>query len=202
MTITERYKQENQLYSYLYRNKYPGASIAGGLLRFTGKKYMQCRKILDAGCGLQLFAAQMNIWQYDGVIIGVDVSEYIVRKRTFHCPVIHTPIEDISIPNTWLDGLFCSDVLEHITQDGDKLVNSLKELRRVLYPGGLWGFSVCCEPSVYKGPNGEELHVTVKPPEWWIEILKKHGFEHILEQKIVQRWADKPNSLTILMYGR
>jgi len=194
------YDKEDKLYSWRYQNGYT-ASAAGRLVGYIGKRYLGCKRILDAGCGEQSFAAHMQYWKYDGAIIGVDVSEFVARERIRCCPVIHAPLEAIPAPANWFDGLFCSDVLEHVSEKNGKLVNSLVEMRRVLAPKCLWGFTICCESSLQKGPNKEELHVTVKEPDWWREKLKSVGFEHVFGKKTVQRDAAKADSLTVYIWG-
>lgn len=52
---------------------------------------------------------------------------------------------------------------------GDQL--PLREMARVCKPGGRFWITVCTRPSSKKW-NGEELHLTVQPPEWWQEQFK------------------------------
>ena len=62
------------------------------------------------------------------------------------------------------DGVVCSDVLEHIPEeDIDDTLGALFQYARKF----VWA-SVCCRPAKKFFPDGvTNLHVTLKPMEWW-----------------------------------
>lgn len=58
----------------------------------------------------------------------------------------------------------CIDVLEHI--EPELLDNVLDDLQRLTLQVGF--FSVHCGPSQKTLPDGRNVHVIQKPPEWWL----------------------------------
>lgn len=71
------------------------------------------------------------------------------------------------------DMVICSDVLEHIPEDEVKdFIDKLAYLGRKV----LWA-SVCCRPAKKCFPGTDiNLHVTVKPYDWWLAQL---AFAHL-----------------------
>ena len=66
--------------------------------------------------------------------------------------------------------LFVSvDVLEHLTECDIRLV--IREAARLC--SGIF-LSVSTRPSGLLGPNGENLHLTVKPSAWWLELVSEY----------------------------
>lgn len=69
------------------------------------------------------------------------------------------------------DGVICTDVLEHVPED--ELEDVTKDLVRF---SRLWCFvSVCCRKARRNRhkqlPHGGNVHVTIKPAEWWFDWL-------------------------------
>lgn len=63
------------------------------------------------------------------------------------------------------DGVICSDVLEHIPEDEvDEVIRRLFGYAQKF----VWA-SVCCRKAKKKFPDGTNLHVTVRPFDWWHE---------------------------------
>lgn len=68
-------------------------------------------------------------------------------------------------PEGRFDGVICTDVLEHVPEEElDDVLEDLAGYAR------MWLYaSICCEPATKFLPNWDNVHVTVKPPEWWRE---------------------------------
>jgi hypothetical protein len=68
------------------------------------------------------------------------------------------------LPSRKFDFVVCSDVLEHVPEaDVDVFIHNLFKLAK----HGVWA-SVCCRPAKKTFPqNGENLHVTLHPLQWW-----------------------------------
>lgn len=83
-------------------------------------------------------------------------------------------------PHGFFDLVVCSDVLEHVPEaDVDEFVKTL-----YMHAGKALWVSVCCRPAKKYFPDGvTNLHVTVKPFEWWQDKIEEHrivGVEVVL----------------------
>jgi hypothetical protein len=68
-------------------------------------------------------------------------------------------------PSGMFGGVLCSDVLEHVPEDDvTPMIEELFGYARCF----VWG-SVCCRPAKKKFDDGTNMHVTIKPIEWWRE---------------------------------
>ena len=70
-------------------------------------------------------------------------------------------------------GIICTDVMEHIEEaDVDKV---LADIFRFAADHGFVFFVIGIDPSHRKKlPDGRDVHVTIKPPEWWDAKLAKY----------------------------
>ena len=67
------------------------------------------------------------------------------------------------LPTGRYDIVLCSDVLEHVPEeDVDALIGELFAYAKKV----VWA-SVCCRPAKKVFPDGTNLHVTVRPYQWW-----------------------------------
>jgi hypothetical protein len=75
--------------------------------------------------------------------------------------------------------IICTDVLEHIEEHD--LSTFLADVFSFADSAAcMVFFSICCVPARHKVlPDGRNVHVTVRPKEWWAELLKAHCPEHI-----------------------
>jgi len=93
-------------------------------------------------------------------------------------------LDAIPVEDGHCDAVFCCDVMEHIPH---LLVQPvLRELVRVLRPGGHWFFSIGTHTSNWKGPDGENLHVTIQPPHWWLTTFDECGLGKVDDSRVVQ----------------
>lgn len=76
-----------------------------------------------------------------------------------------------TLPSGTYDLVICSDVLEHIPEpEVDEFIDRLFQYARK----GVWA-SVCCRPAKKVFPDsGANLHVCVKPYEWWDAKFQAH----------------------------
>lgn len=81
-------------------------------------------------------------------------------------------------PTGMFDGIICTDVMEHI-EEGD-IGDILGHIFWNALPTGFVFFGISCIPSRAKVlPDGRNVHLTVRPPEWWARrLLKVAGPEH------------------------
>lgn len=78
-----------------------------------------------------------------------------------------------ALPTGKYDLVVASDVLEHIPEhEIDEFVARLFGYAKK----AVWA-SVCCRPAKKTFPDGRNLHVTVKPFDWWVEVFKRQDPE-------------------------
>lgn len=71
------------------------------------------------------------------------------------------------------DAVTSWEVMEHIHERD--LPGVAANVKKHLRPGGLWIMSVSSRDDYVNGVN---LHQTVKPAQWWIEMFREHGLHH------------------------
>lgn len=74
-------------------------------------------------------------------------------------------------PEGRFDGVICSDVLEHI---GEEHLDAVIAELFGYATKWVWA-SVCCRPAKKCFPDGRNLHVTVRPFEWWWARFEQLG---------------------------
>jgi hypothetical protein len=153
--------------------------------------------VLDYGCGKgrqyeprEIRAESGETWP--GVIDCWNIGELVCYDPCYE------PYS--KLPEGKFDGVICTDVLEHCPE---------QDLRWIIdeifgYASRFVFANVACFPARKRLPNGENAHCTIKPVEWWIELLQgvaqdKKGIvwefwiqssekteqgEHVVEKKI------------------
>lgn len=71
------------------------------------------------------------------------------------------------LPNEKFDGVFSTDVLEHIPEEElDEVLSYISNAaNKFVY------LAICTIPAPDLLPNGEQAHVTLKPIEWWVDKI-------------------------------
>ncbi len=93
--------------------------------------------ILDCGCGRGFY---LKMLRHLGTarLFGIDLELPYLRKarrNTAHLPAVlvgNASIYDLPFPDETFDAVLLSEILEHVDRD----VDALREIRRVLKPGG------------------------------------------------------------------
>lgn len=114
--------------------------------------------ILDYGCGQGTLAKTLRDMGYDG-----DIREYdpcIPGKETLPEPATI---------------VVCTDVMEHVEED--KVPAVLAHLKRLT--AGVCFISVAIRKANKKLPDGQNAHITLKKPKWWINKAKKTGWREL-----------------------
>lgn len=75
-------------------------------------------------------------------------------------------------PEGLFGGVLCTDVLEHIEEPD--LPALLDELFGYAEPGGFVFLSIACRPTKKVLPQGGDVHRTIQPPSWWIDLISRH----------------------------
>lgn len=95
-------------------------------------------------------------------------------------------------PTGLFDGVICTDVMEHIPQASVDMV--LDDIFSFVAPGHnkFVYMTISCRHSRKTLPDGTPMHLTVRPPEWWDEKIKR--FERdglIIRVKYEQKNMDR-----------
>jgi FkbM family methyltransferase len=148
---------------------FPGSSLFAHLARVkrliesTGSK-----TILDygAGKGMQYRPQKIAI---DGRHVADGVAEYWDVDEVRCYDPGYAPHS--ALPEGRFDGVVCTDVLEHCPEED--LAWILDEIFG--YAQNFVYLNVACYPARKTLPNGENAHITVRPPQWWRERIAAHA---------------------------
>jgi ubiquinone/menaquinone biosynthesis C-methylase UbiE len=155
---------------------------------------------LDVGCGVGFVLEYLAGPLFDFNIFGVDISDEAIRRaksRMQHVTGAEQRLlvlENQTLPfeDDFFSLITCFDVLEHL--DEADISATLKEIERVLLPGGIFFGSVSCRTSNQLDQNGENLHRTVRSVDWWIDQTKPRTaeFDSVRSQLVI--WKRKPRA--------
>lgn len=119
--------------------------------------------LADLGCGKNLFAKRLRS---KGVkALGVDWA--------FPDADIKAPMWATGLASGAFDWVTTFDSLEHLLEEDVPLV--IAEMKRLLSPGGRCCHHIASDHSK-DAVNGEGLHPTVRPREWWLDRFREAGF--------------------------
>ena len=84
----------------------------------------------------------------------------------------------------------CFDVLEHL--DEQDIDTTISEILRALRPGGVFLGSVSCRKSGVDDLHGDNLHRTVKSPDWWINKFGPDNAQYDGKRQQLTLWKHLP----------
>jgi hypothetical protein len=121
------------------------------LIEDTGSKYL-----LDYGCGKGHSYTRKQVHMQWGV-----------PRPTLYDPY-YLPFS--RRPKGKFDGVICTDVMEHIPEKDvdDVLADIFGYANKFVF------LSIDTKPAKKELPNGKNAHCTVKPEQWWLDIISKH----------------------------
>jgi ubiquinone/menaquinone biosynthesis C-methylase UbiE len=99
------------------------------------------KKILDVGCGSGRDVAIFVGKGYD--VVGIDLSEAFIQMGRTHVPDAvfeQMDVLDLTFEDETFDGVWASAILLHLMPEDIPI--AMKEIYRVLKPGGIFRFSV------------------------------------------------------------
>jgi len=164
-----QFQDEDRKYSILWSSNYSSAKW-----KKLAKKLVQNEKrgkLIDLGFGN---GESLNYFLKKGFdTYGVEISCLCVDnaiKKGFN--VYHGSLDNLNFyPDSYFEFGFCNDVIEHLPEE--LIIDSLREIKRIcskkLY------LSVCPTLSHHLSAKGENLHLTVKPKEWWESQFNEVG---------------------------
>ncbi len=153
----ERYKYDYIYSEQMSNNGYASYGHSNHGARMLDK-LSSAKSLLDVGCGHNEFVIELQRRGCQNSI-GVD----------FSCPgadVIYDITDGLPFDSKSFEWVTAFDVLEHIRME--HILGVLEEMQRV---SEKFCFSIAFRPSSILA-NGENLHPTVKPMEWWLENIQ------------------------------
>lgn len=116
----------------------------------------KAESILDYGCGKAVAHTVKNLFIQNGVN---EVYLYDPAVDAYQ-----------TLPDKIFGGVICADVMEHIPEQNVDFV--LDQV--VSFADKFVFFVISCNPAKYNLKNGENVHITIKQPGWWLSKLKKY----------------------------
>lgn len=178
-----RYRELTALYAQAHAGGLPDQNIKAqdlfngvSILPQLPKIRLLCQKLgartlLDYGCGKGLQYRAKNIKLRTGEIIP-DVRSYL-GVETFACYDPGVP-EFQKFPEATFDGVISTDVLEHCPEPDLPWI-----LEEMFGAATKFVFAnIAAYPAGKRLPNGENAHCTVRPQEWWNEIIAPIAARH------------------------
>ena len=189
--IDDILKEEQQKYSRLWSSDYKRSQTALPWAQFIAKALAkETRKtavtILDVGCGDGTTMKYLN--DHGFTCLGVDLTlNGIKDAKEFQ--IGDTGLSTLFVAPSWklpfcnnvFDYVISTDVLEHIPQE--LVAVSILEMYRVARRG----LFNCVATWPDKGDHGVDLHLTVKPIDWWRNRFECFKPETIETVKIYER---------------
>lgn len=162
---------EIKKYDLVYRDKYYRSREAAQGLKYlaTFCSNFKFKSVLDVGCGPGWSVIEFLARGYKAQ--GVESCEYLFGEE-LRVPaglgiVKKGLITELPFPTGSFDAVFCTDVLEHISEPD--VPQALSELARV---SKKYIFMTICSRESICFPE-MKLHCTVHPREWWEKELAK-----------------------------
>jgi len=126
------------------------------------------RKLLDIGCHNRLLEQTVREWYSKVETFGLDITVYEVK------PSVLASGDHLPFKSCTFDFVTLIETLEHIPD----YVSALREVRRILRPGGVVFIqSVCCLSQ--HAFEGDESHFHVLHPNCLARLLKLLGMEAV-----------------------
>jgi hypothetical protein len=173
-----RFRMLEELYRQVHASGLPAEGISADRL-FAGRNLLDhvpqvkalamatgARSVLDYGSGKGLLYRLTDLTLPSGKIVR-SIKDYW-GVETIRCYDPGVP-EFADPPPAPADGVVCTDVLEHIPEeDVDWLLAELFRLAsRFVYA------NIAAYPAGKTLPNGWNAHVTIRPPRWWAERIRR-----------------------------
>jgi len=142
---------------------------------------LQDRRVLDVGCACG--SMLRGLWQAGADVDGIDCSEYLIQMGRRQWPDMADRLSTTDavnlhhVPDETYDWLHSCVVAEHWIPD--LVPHILRELRRVLKPGGRFYCAYetdSCAMAGGRHPQEEPSHICLKPTTWWEEQLTNAGW--------------------------
>ncbi|MDI6857382.1 MAG: class I SAM-dependent methyltransferase [Dehalococcoidia bacterium] len=151
--------------------------------------------VLDVGCGPGRHTSEICLW--DCRLLGIDVNRQDLRvaryllayKRWAHEAVgtgdfVQADAQRLPLKDGLFDKIVCTEVLEHVPDD----LAVVRELARVLKPGGLLAVSV---PSYWPETVYSALSAAYRPSVGHVRIYRQGVVEKMLREAGLEVYAQR-----------
>jgi len=166
-----QFQRIQQMYNHLWQNGYGDANWKRLANIVIERNKGGDNSLIDFGFGT---AKAMRFFRNNGFYVeGVEISSYAIQLANQNgFRVYHVSVDNLESTFKGTFGIgFCNDVLEHLPEES--VPRAIKEMAKVCH-SKLY-ISVCPTISHNKSLDGKNLHLTVKPEEWWTQQLLRVG---------------------------
>ena len=154
------------------------------VIQATDRLSLISGRALDVGCGVGFVVEYLSGPTFDLNVFGVDISDLAIDRAITRLQSVAGARQRLKVlqsqtlpfPDNHFQLITCFDVLEHL--DPTDIESTLAEVERVLAPGGTFYGAVSCRTSGVEDQFGDNLHRTVRSPDWWIETLSPDKAEY------------------------
>jgi len=163
MTEQEKYQR---MWAYPnYRTVAPGELCVDTFLKVVKPS----GKVIDFGCGTGRGALKIK---EDGCdVLLVDFTD---NSRDLQAMVLPFLQHDLTkpFPNIYFSKYgYCTDVMEHIpTENVRQVIENIMNVSEIVF------FNISTVSDVIGAIIGQDLHLTVRPHNWWVELFKGLGY--------------------------
>jgi 2-polyprenyl-3-methyl-5-hydroxy-6-metoxy-1,4-benzoquinol methylase len=142
------------------------------------------RKLLELGCGL---GHLLGLLEDDFHCVGIDLIDYSIEQTKINAPkaeAYQMSADDLSV---FESESFSVVVALHLVEHLPDPANTIRQVSRILVPGGLWLFATP-HPDYslrrYKDRENDAIgkdktHINVHPPEQWREWCEQAGLKMV-----------------------
>lgn len=139
-------------------------------------------KLLELGCGL---GHLIGLLQDDFACVGVDIAAYSIEQTRRNAPSAEAFVQSADDLASFADGEFAVVVALHLVEHLPSPAQTIKDIHRILQPGGLWLFATpnpIYSLRRFKDPLTDAIgkdptHINVHPPSQWRAWTEAAGFE-------------------------
>jgi ubiquinone/menaquinone biosynthesis C-methylase UbiE len=153
------------------------------LKSIAGERGSGSQRLLDIGCGQGLAFGLLGEHFRPQSIIGVDVDSRTLAKAEQHrsqwrCDVqlLRSSVTRLELADGCIDTVFCHQLLHHVADQE----SALRELYRILAPGGILLASESCSPFINSWPVRAFFRHPMRAQrsaQGYLDLLRARGFE-------------------------
>jgi len=139
----------------------------------------RCHNVLELGCGSGRDAAFLLSKSSFRTFTATDGSDAMLTRVAHIHPELGKHLKRLILPgdltslNCCYDGIFSIATLMHLTEQ--EIISTLKEVSRILAPGGVVFLSVCTTRE--KQPDDDSRLFTLKSRRWWLQHIEECGLK-------------------------